>query len=639
MMLRRSRDGQSDWNTRPKKQRKHFDDKNLEDAVPVEKLWIFDQLSEDKERVPAVDCSLTTGEQLLREYLQKVKRPSKFLLFLMKDDGSKQDKLSARAVLVQKFPLSSLRHIEGMIRVIESRSRREATGALSVLVEMFAGTSGSDEEEPKVGLLPNDRKLIAFRKRSIPTHGLKKRTLILWYMEDKVKSMYKRLIQALEQGSTDSYLFFKQQCTEHLATLLSRKPEEEGVILQCIVNKLTDPEGEVAGVAARLLNKVLEEHPVMASIIVKEVQNLLWRDNLPQSAKFYAIVFCFRLNIRESPDVAGTVTGILLDAFKAHVKEKDVLTPKALRVLLQAVVKLFQECSDLTEVQKVYSEHAWSMFKFVEDENLKTAVTTMRFIYAAETSMGELRHKFYRVLYKLLLRVQVAGYRTSMPSTMLLLNLVFEVLKNDKHVGRRLALGRRLLQISLHGPTEFALSASLVLLNVDGCKGIMDLKSLGSPKSEWVYSPNPINHEPLKCFKSENQEEPDPQTLADVTDFSEFPCRWELQLLRLNHWHKGVRKVEEIVDPGRFRLAPFLDKWVSSKPRALSKKDEPILNSDPKFVAAKEDFEAVPKFEQFYLKDTLEEEEELTGDDEESEQEQKPDFLEQLISEMEAKGD
>jgi len=639
MMLRRRRDGQSDWARRRKKFRKDLDNINLEDAVPVEKLWNFDQLTEDKERVPASDCSLTTGERLLKEYLLKVKKPSKFLLFLIKDDGSKQDKMSARAVLVQKFPLSSIRHVEGMIRVIESRSRRDSTNALPVLVEMFSGTAGSKDEKPKVGLLPDDRRLIAFRKRSIPTHGLKKRTLILYYFEDKVKSLYKRLIQALEQGSQDRYLFFKQKCTEYLATLLSRKPEEEGIILQCIVNKLTDPEFEMAGVAARLLSKVVEEHPVMASVIVKEVQNLLWRENLPKSAKFYIIVFCYRLDIRESPDVAGAVTKILLDAFKDHVMQKEVFSPKELRVLLQAVIKLFQTSSDITEVQKVYSEHSKAMFKFVEDENLRTAVTTMRFIYSAETSMGELRNGYYRILYRLLLRVQVAGYRTSMPSTMLLLNLVFEVLKNDKHVGRRLAFGRRLLQIALHGPTEFALSASLVLLNVDGCKGIMDMQSLGSTKSEWVYTANPINHEPLKCFKSETQEDPDPQELEDVTDFSEFPCRWELQLLRLNHWHKGVRKVEEIVDPERFRLEPFLDKWISSNPRKLSKKDEPTLKTEPKFVDAKEDFEEVPKFEQFYLKDTLEEEEELTGEEEDSGQEQKPDFLEQLITEMEAKGD
>ena len=56
-----------------------------------------------------------------------------------------------------------------------------------------------------------------------------------------------------------------------LAALLVAKPEAEGRLLAALVNKLGDPSRKVASNAAYLLGRVLQQHPMMKPLVVREV--------------------------------------------------------------------------------------------------------------------------------------------------------------------------------------------------------------------------------------------------------------------------------------------------------------------------------------------------------------------------------
>jgi len=64
------------------------------------------------------------------------------------------------------------------------------------------------------------------------------------------------------------------------ADMLMGKPEQEGRLLVMLVNKLGDPGGGIAVRSIELLRKVLRSHPAMKSIVIKEVQQLIYRPGM-----------------------------------------------------------------------------------------------------------------------------------------------------------------------------------------------------------------------------------------------------------------------------------------------------------------------------------------------------------------------
>lgn len=63
----------------------------------------------------------------------------------------------------------------------------------------------------------------------------------------------------------------QDRATRALAALLSAKPEGEARLLAALVNKLGDPSRKAASNAGFLLRQLLETHPAMKPIVVREV--------------------------------------------------------------------------------------------------------------------------------------------------------------------------------------------------------------------------------------------------------------------------------------------------------------------------------------------------------------------------------
>jgi ribosome biogenesis protein MAK21 len=88
---------------------------------------------------------------------------------------------------------------------------------------------------------------------------------------------YAIFVEALARASVDNLDWVKDKALKAAYDLLAAKPELEGQLLELLVNKLGDPNRRVASKAGYLLSCLLTQHPLMASVVVSEVESFLFR--------------------------------------------------------------------------------------------------------------------------------------------------------------------------------------------------------------------------------------------------------------------------------------------------------------------------------------------------------------------------
>jgi ribosome biogenesis protein MAK21 len=95
----------------------------------------------------------------------------------------------------------------------------------------------------------------------------------------------------LEKFSLDPLEFVKAKALSAIHELLSKKPEQENNLLPLLVNKMGDLDRKIASKASYLLSLLLQKHPVMKQVVIKEVSRLLFRQHVTEKARYYAITF------------------------------------------------------------------------------------------------------------------------------------------------------------------------------------------------------------------------------------------------------------------------------------------------------------------------------------------------------------
>lgn len=211
--------------------------------------------------------------------------------------GTLSDKISALTLAVQESPLHNIKSLESLIGLGRKRSRAQAVEVLRSLKDMFAqGT-----------LLPSDRRLKAFAnqpslvaafqgaggrwtERDALPGGLQKSHLMMWAFEDFVKEQFFEVLKILEIWCNDEIEFSRSRAVSYVYELLKEKPEQEANLLRLLVNKLGDPGKKIASRASYLLLQLQQTHPMMKPLIIKAVEELLFRPGQSQHAKYYAII-------------------------------------------------------------------------------------------------------------------------------------------------------------------------------------------------------------------------------------------------------------------------------------------------------------------------------------------------------------
>ena len=202
--------------------------------------------------------------------------------------GTLNDKFSAYVVLLQENPIHNLSALETLIDFVSLKSRRPCLMAIDTLQQLFLTV-----------LLVPTRKLRSFDRNpfsQLPelTGGNKDtrdRYLITWLFEDRLKKLYLKFLENLEQVGKDSVEKTKMKSISTIHEMLAGNPEQEAILLERLTNKLGDPVRGIAAKAMYLLSQLLEKHPVMKWVVVGEVERLLYRQNISAKAQYYGICF------------------------------------------------------------------------------------------------------------------------------------------------------------------------------------------------------------------------------------------------------------------------------------------------------------------------------------------------------------
>ncbi|KAI4387338.1 hypothetical protein MLD38_005178 [Melastoma candidum] len=422
------------------------------------------------------------GERLLWQYVREYeesrgKGGDMKMLQATQRSGTAADKVSAYSVAVGDNPLANVRALDGILGMVTSKvGKRHAVTGFEVLKELFISS-----------LLP-DRKLRELIQR--PLNLLPKTKdgyslLLFWYWEECLKQRYERFIFALEEASRDVLPVLKDKSLKIMFVLLKSKPEQERRLLSALVNKLGDPQNKGASNADYHLSCLLSEHPNMKAVVIDEVDSFLFRPHLSLRAKYHAINFLSQIRLTnkgEGQKVAKKLIDIYFAVFKVLINEAGVdkkdkssetkkkkapnsgeenendasephleLDSRILSVLLTGVNRAFPYVSS-DEIDDVVESQTPLLFKMVHSENFNVGLQALMLLDKISSKNQIVSDRFYRALYsKLLLPSAMYSSKAEM-----FIGLLLRAMKNDVNLKRVSAFVKRLLQVALQQPPQYA---------------------------------------------------------------------------------------------------------------------------------------------------------------------------------------
>ncbi|BGP21238.1 CCAAT-box-binding transcription factor [Rhodotorula toruloides] len=205
--------------------------------------------------------------------------------------GTSSDRISALLLLISSSPLHTTSYLDQLAVLCRKKSRDESLRAMRGVVDWWAGEGGGSPtrklryfaDQPALATLAAAFEALEKKgKHAVSEHeGLTKedveRCLVLFTFEDWFKRWFFQILQALEQMSVDPLPHPRTQAVMHLSSLLRDKPEQESNILRLLVNKLGDTNRSIASKTSHHLLQVLQTHPGMTPILVREVAALVLR--------------------------------------------------------------------------------------------------------------------------------------------------------------------------------------------------------------------------------------------------------------------------------------------------------------------------------------------------------------------------
>ncbi|KAJ9184828.1 hypothetical protein P3X46_004516 [Hevea brasiliensis] len=433
------------------------------------------------------------GERLMWQYAQDYEQSTGQtgdikMLVTTQRSGTAADKVSAFSVLVGDNPIANLRSLDALIGMVTSKvGKRHALTGFEALKELFISS-----------LLP-DHKLKTLLQRpvnSLPETKDGYSLLLFWYWEDCLKQRYERFVFALEEASRDMLPILKDKALKTIYALLKSKSEQERRLLSALVNKLGDPQNRGASNADFHLSNLLSDHPNMKAVVIDEVDCFLFRPHLGLRAKYHAVNFLSQIRLShkgEGQKVAKRLIDVYFALFKLLITEAEnsqkadksgkakdrntsnpvkelkvessesyvELDSRLLSALLTGVNRAFPyvsstEADDLIEVQTPM------LFRLVHSKNFNVGVQALMLLDKISSKNQIVSDRFYRALYsKLLLPAAMNSSKAKM-----FIGLILRAMKNDVNLKRVSAFSKRLLQVSLQQPPQYACGCLFLLSEV-----------------------------------------------------------------------------------------------------------------------------------------------------------------------------
>ncbi|KAJ0006992.1 hypothetical protein Pint_29299 [Pistacia integerrima] len=371
-------------------------------------------------------------------------------------------------------------------------------------------------------LLP-DRKLKTLLQRplnNLPETKDGYSLLLFWYYEECLKQRCERFVLALEEASRDVLPVLKTKALKNIYALLTSKSEQEHRLLSALVNKLGDPQNKGASNADFHLSNLLSDHPNMKAVVITEVDTFLFRPHLGLRAKYHAVNFLSQIRLShkgDGPKVAKRLIDVYFALFKVLIteagdgekmdkntktkdkqsstfskenKEKNSseshieLDSRFLSALLMGVNRAFpyvssNEADDIIEVQTPM------LFKLVHSKNFNVGVQALMLLDKISSKNQIVSDRFYRALYSKLLLPAAMNSSKARSSAIticiwdsaclfmlyneyaeMFIGLLLRAMKNDVNLKRVAAFAKRVLQVALQQPPQYACGCLFLLSEV-----------------------------------------------------------------------------------------------------------------------------------------------------------------------------
>ncbi|KAL7628240.1 RNA-binding ribosome biosynthesis protein mak21 [Parahypoxylon ruwenzoriense] len=552
----------------------------------------------------------------------------KFMSTIM-SSGTMSDKVSALTLAIQESPVHNIKALENLIGLSAKRSRGQAISALAALVDLLG---------PGM-ILPSDRRLRLFSSQlglvgTLQKHGVKtwsagqefpgkitKEHLVSWAFEDWLKESYFKVIQNLEVWCDDEVEYARTKAVDLVFALLRDKPEQESNLLRLLVNKLGDRERKIASRASYLLLQLLNTHPGMKQVVIRNIeQDIIFRPGQHNRAKYYAINTLNQtiLSTKE-PQIADSLLNIYFGLFVSLLKsgelsqhdldlevskgDKRKHDPKnkplektgdksqagsgdreAAEKLVSAILTGVNRAVPFSQTeQSTLESHLDTLFRITHSSNFNTSIQALMLIQQLAANRHLATDRFYRTLYESLLDPRLL---TSSKQA-LYLNLLYRSLKTDVDVRRVKAFVKRMLQVlNLHQPSFVC---GIIYLIIDLYTTFPDLKTLiNEPEEQGEDDVIPtVASDAPADITTTDELGPPPTKIEGVYDGrkrdpeysnAHRSCLWEI-LPFLRHFHPSVdvytsnllsgQKVTQKPELANHTLIAFLDKFVYRNAKAV----------------------------------------------------------------------
>ncbi|XVF27125.1 hypothetical protein REPUB_Repub14bG0079700 [Reevesia pubescens] len=433
------------------------------------------------------------GVRLMLQYakdyeLSKGKYGDMKMVLASQRSGTAADKVSAFSFVVADNPVANLKSLDGLLGLVTSKvGKRYAFTGFEALKELFISN-----------LLP-DRKLKTLLQRPVnelPETKDGYSLLLFWYWEDCLKQRYERFIIAVEEASRDMLPALKDKALKTMYVLLKSKSEQERKLLSSLVNKLGDPQNKGASNADFYLSNLLSDHPNMKAVIIDEVDTFLFRPHLGLRAKYHAVNFLSQIRLShkgDGPKVAKRLIDVYFALFKVLINEAGKSQPldnksnkavkstprskenklkgsgeshveldsRLLSALLMGVNRAFPYVSS-NEADDIVDIETPMLFQLVHSKNFNVGVQALMLLDKISSKNQVISDRFYRALYsKILLPAAMNSSKAKM-----FIGLLLRAMKSDVNLKRVSAFSKRVLQVALQQPPQYACGCLFLISEV-----------------------------------------------------------------------------------------------------------------------------------------------------------------------------
>ncbi|XP_011162010.1 CCAAT/enhancer-binding protein zeta [Solenopsis invicta] len=365
--------------------------------------------------------------------------------------GTTSDKVAASIVLVQDNPKYNLSRLVSLISQVRGAKHNQCGMIIMSLKELFL----TDLLHPQFKLLKlEEQDLDGLNIENegnsiVKTNAAKNRLLAHWYFEDQLREQYEHFVQNLSAVASDTVDTNREKAISAMTDLLVGNAEQEHKLLELLVNKIGDPNNKVGSKAVFCINKLLNEHPNMKLVVLREVEKLLFRKNVSQRTQYYAICLLAQYVLNKNDEeVAATLIEVYFAFFKACLKKGEP-DSRMMAAILMGVNRAYPFAKIDS---KILNEHIDSIYKVVHLGSFNVSLNALSLLHQITGKDESQANRFYSAFYKKLLDRQIGVANKHA----VFLNLLYRVLQRDQSILRLYAFIKRILQITFYFPANMA---------------------------------------------------------------------------------------------------------------------------------------------------------------------------------------